>query len=272
MCVCVCGVCQSLWLGYNRTDFKSKLLKWKFNKKQRVWNEMISQWSRLLWSFIYHFNDFQAKIVQNVKHDHHGQVPAPQMRWVLVFLCLISLWTEYLLVLNWFLVLSLGLYEVVIFLMSQKSARKMWLECTNIYPRHTVINIRWVSWMQWYVFHSNKLTKSSAAPRRHATASSGSSISGYSTVFLLGYKVQSVLRCFLVKFNLCVIYFTASPPLLPWSPSPPLLGGRKPALPAVKRSLLWLAPPKLTTGADSVLRNTMEIRIHLTPDCGDQYY
>lgn len=195
-----------------------------------------------------------------------------QMRWVLVFLCLISLWTEYLLVLDWFLVLSLGLYEVVIFLMSQKSARKMWLECTNIYPRHTVINIRWVSWMQWYVFHSNKLTKSSAAPRRHATASSGSSISGYSTMFLLGYKVQSVLHCFLVKFNLCVIYFTASPPLLPWSPSPPLLGGRKPALPAVKRSLLWLAPPKLTTGADSVLRNTMEIRIHLTPDCGDQYY
>lgn len=69
-CVCVC-----VWLGYNRTDFKSKLLKWKFNKKQRVWNEMISQWSRLLWSFIYHFNDFQAKIVQNIKHDHHGQVP-----------------------------------------------------------------------------------------------------------------------------------------------------------------------------------------------------
>lgn len=68
-------VCVCVWLGYNRTDFKSKLLKWKFNKKQRVWNEMISQWSRLLWSFIYHFNDFQAKIVQNIKHDHHGQVP-----------------------------------------------------------------------------------------------------------------------------------------------------------------------------------------------------
>lgn len=209
---------------------------------------------------------FQAKMVQNIEHDHHGHVPAPQMRWVLVFLCLISIWTEYLLDLD--SRISLGLWEVVIFLMSQKSARKMWLKCINICPRRTVIDIRWVSRMQWYNFHSNKLTKSSAAPRSHATAT----ISGYSTMFLLGYKVQSVFRCFLVKFNLCVIYFTASPPLLPWSPPPPLLGGRKPALPAVKRSLLWLAPPKLTTGADSVLRNTMEIRIHLTPDCGDQYY
>lgn len=47
-----------------------------------------------------------------------------------------------------------------------------------------------------------------------------------------GYKVQSVLHCFLVKFNLCVIYFTAltpHPPLTTTSP-PPLIPLSSPAL------------------------------------------
>lgn len=32
-----------------------------------------------------------------------------------------------------------------------------------------------------------------------------------------------------------------------------------------------ISPQKLTTAADSVLRNTMEIRNHLTPEHDDQY-
>lgn len=86
-----------------------------------------------------------------------------------------------------------------------------------------------------------------------------------------GFKVQWVLHCFLVKFNLCVIYFTAPPPHHHASSSdPPCFAC--PEIGNLQKELIVIDSPKLTTAADCELQNTKEIRNHLTPECTDQCY
>lgn len=115
---------------------------------------------------------------------------------------------------------------------AKKATRKLWNECKTFSKDiQLYIFAQWIECMGIFLIWNDSIVWKSKVPPQ----SSCWRFLDYHTIFLPGCKVQSVLHCFLVKFNLCVSASTLpTHPSFTTSTLPPLLWGRKPALLAVK--------------------------------------